>query len=154
MKYVCAQTCNTGQANSAWQIYLTNGKPGGIRSRHVRRGPTDGGQETDATSSIADGNFHEITFIRDVDAMRLSLLVDGADVTGSPATLDPKAAGALNADGIDNDEMTNRRQHHGAARTTLRISSPARSTTCSSSRARRHRPRTASSTGPPHPVAR
>jgi hypothetical protein len=58
----------------------------------------DGGQEILGGPPIADGVFHHLVFIRDVEGSRLAMYVDGTEVKDDP--LDPAAAGALvNQDG-------------------------------------------------------
>src|SRR5262245_21202802 len=115
--YECANFCPTNLANSVWEIQLTDGIASGYVRDADEGGPDSGGQGISSGSSIADGSFHRITFIRDVVAAKLALYVDGIEV--AEEDLDSGASGALqNADG-EADPLTIGAQLEGGTGTPI-----------------------------------
>jgi hypothetical protein len=96
--YECAMFCPTNMANSVAMLDVFNGQAEGFVRDAAGLDTNDGGQEVLAGPPIADGTFHHLVFIRDVEGSRLALYVDGKEVEDDP--LDSTAAGALvNQDG-------------------------------------------------------
>jgi hypothetical protein len=96
--YECAMFCPTNMANSVFLLDVLDGQAEGFVRDASGLDSNDGGQEIDAGPPIADGAFHHLVFIRDVEGGRLAMYVDGREVEDDP--LDPTAAGALvNEDG-------------------------------------------------------
>src|SRR5204863_2002748 len=94
----------TGGANSAVFIDLFHHQAYGFVRDASGGGPDGGGQEVQGGPAINDGVFHHLVLIRDVEAMKLAIYVDGTEV--DEEDLDPGAAGALaNADS-EADPMT------------------------------------------------
>ena len=96
--YECAMFCPTNMANSVFLLDVLNGQAEGFVRDASGLGSVDGGQEIVAGPPIADGAFHHLVFIRDVEGSRLAMYVDGREVEDDP--LEPGVAGALaNQDG-------------------------------------------------------
>ena len=114
-KYDCAGVCSPTDSNSVWEIEVRDGKAFGYVRDANGVGPDIGGQLITGGPSIADGNFHHIAFIRDVEAGKLSLYVDGSLAVEEP--LDPNVAGPLrNLDG-EADPLTIGAQIEGGTTT-------------------------------------
>ena len=71
--YECGMFCPTNMANSAAIIELFNNQAYGFVRDTTGDGPDGGGQQLHAGPNIADGVFHHIVFIRDVEAKKLAL---------------------------------------------------------------------------------
>ena len=96
--YECAMFCPTNMANSVFLLDILNGQAEGFVRDASGLGSIDGGQEIVAGPPIADGAFHHLVFIRDVENSRLAMYVDGKEVEDDP--LEAGASGALlNEDG-------------------------------------------------------
>ena len=80
-----------GSILSLYRLFLADGKPFAL-VRDADGDPDNSGQELGGPSSIADGDFHEMLLVRDVDADLISLYVDGKLV--SLQALD-EASGAI-----------------------------------------------------------
>jgi hypothetical protein len=93
-KYECANFCPSHQANSVYEIYVNAGQAGGeIRDADGGGAQSDEGQAIAGGPQIADGAFHHVALIRDNEAGKLSLYVDG--IVASEVDLDPGVAGAF-----------------------------------------------------------
>jgi concanavalin A-like lectin/glucanase superfamily protein len=102
--YECAMFCPTNMANSAAMLDVVNGQAEGFVRDASGLGGNDGGQETLAGPQIADGTFHHLAFIRDVEGSRLAMYVDGTEVQDDP--LEAGAAGAFANQGGEADPLT------------------------------------------------
>jgi len=92
-KYECANFCPSGQANSVYVLYVINGNAvGEIRDADGGGPDPDEGQQV-VGGPVADGAFHHVALIRDNEAAKLSLYVDG--VVASQEDLAAGAAGAF-----------------------------------------------------------
>lgn len=92
--------------NSAWRIGVIEGKPYAFVRDSDAGGliGDDGGQLIKSGRSIADGSFHKLALIKDVEAGRLSLYVDGIAV--GEQLLAAGASGALRDDDHVADPVT------------------------------------------------
>src|SRR5262245_7087316 len=97
--YECGGSCPSGSANSIWFLGISDGGAYGEVRDADAGGPDDSGtQIITGGSGFSDDAFHQFGFIRDVEAAKLALYVDGIEV--AEENLDPGAAGALlNQDG-------------------------------------------------------
>jgi hypothetical protein len=103
--YECAYSCPSGVANSNIDVDLASGGfPHGFVRDSDAGGAEQGGQEITGDKSFADGTFHRYVLIRDVEASKLALYVDGIEV--SEEDLDPDAAGPLGDDDGLPDPLT------------------------------------------------
>ena len=102
--YECANSCPTNGANSDIDLELIDGIAGAFVRDSDAGGADQGGQEIFGGSSFADGAFHHYTLIRDVEAGKLALYVDGIEV--AEENLDPAAAGPLANDDGEADPLT------------------------------------------------
>ena len=80
----------------------------GIAHAYVRDidagGTVSGGQEVIGGASLADGAFHRYAFVRDVEAGKLALYIDGIEV--AEQDLEQAAAGPLGNDDGEADPIT------------------------------------------------
>ena len=96
--YECANFCPLSMANSNIDLELFNGIARGFVRDADGGGPDSGGQLISGGPSLADSAFHHYFFVRDVEATRLALYVDGIEI--AEQDLNPAVAGALaNTDG-------------------------------------------------------
>jgi hypothetical protein len=102
--YECANACPSGNANSDIDLELVDGIAGAFVRDSDAGGADQGGQEMFGGTSFADGAFHRYTLIRDVEAAKLALYVDGIEV--AEENLDPGAAGPLANDDGEADPLT------------------------------------------------
>src|SRR6476620_11612191 len=103
--YECANSCPSGGANSDIDLELVSGGfPDGFVRDSDAGGAEQGGQEITGSQSFADGAFHRYVLIRDVEANKLALYVDGIEV--AEEDLDPGAAGPLGDDDGEADPLT------------------------------------------------
>src|SRR5262245_592264 len=113
--YECGGSCPTsgtdGTSFSVWELEIRDGVAFGYVRDSDGGGPDQDGQLITGGPAIANGSFHHLFFIRDVETSKLSLYVDG-----SPAVqedLDPNVAGPLeNLDG-EADPLTIGAQREG-----------------------------------------
>lgn len=101
--YECGLSCPTGQANSAFGLFIFEGKADGwLRDANAGGPAEEGGQFLPGSGTIADGAEHYLAFERDTAANELRLYVDGAlDATATPQEV---ASGPLeNLDGEADD---------------------------------------------------
>jgi hypothetical protein len=101
--YECANSC-PGGANSDIDFELLDGIAGAYVRDSDAGGPDQGGQEISGGPSFADGAFHHYVLIRDVEAAKLALYVDGIEV--AEEDLHPAVAGALGNDDLEADPLT------------------------------------------------
>lgn len=101
--YECAQACPTA-ATSDIDLQLVDGRFRGFVRDSTAGGPDAGGQYATTQASLADGAFHHVAFVRDVEGARLRAYVDG--VLASDQALAPGAAGALHDDDAEADPFT------------------------------------------------
>ena len=102
--YECANFCPSDVANSDIDLDLFDGIAGAYVRDSDAGGPDQGGQEIFGGPSFADGAFHHYVLIRDVEAAKLALYVDGIEV--AEEDLDPAVAGALGNDDLEADPLT------------------------------------------------
>jgi hypothetical protein len=96
--YECANFCPSSMANSNIDLELFNGIARGFVRDADGGGPDSGGQLISGGPSFADSAFHHYFFVRDVEATKLALYVDGIEI--AEQDLNPAMAGALaNTDG-------------------------------------------------------
>jgi hypothetical protein len=104
-KYECANFCPSFSALTVYEIYVADGQAGGeIRDADGGAAQSDGGQAIGGGPQIADGSFHHVALIRDNEAAKLALYVDGIEV--SEEDLDPGAAGAFANTDAEADPFT------------------------------------------------
>jgi hypothetical protein len=103
--YECANSC-PGSASSDFDVELINGTADAYVRDADSGGPIAdaGGQEINGGGAFADGLFHRYVFIRDVEASKLALYVDGIEV--AEEDLDPNVAGALGDGDGEADPLT------------------------------------------------
>jgi hypothetical protein len=102
--YECGNSCPSNHANSSAILQLFQNQAYGFVRDAAGLGPNAGGQDVQGGPSINDGVFHHLVLIRDVEAMKLALYVDGTEV--DEEDLDPAAAGALANEDSEADPMT------------------------------------------------
>jgi hypothetical protein len=102
--YECGNFCPTDMANSSAILQLYQNQAYGFVRDAAGAGPNAGGQDVQGGPLVNDGVFHHLVFIRDVQAHKLALYVDGTEV--DEEDLDPGAAGALANQDSEADPMT------------------------------------------------
>ena len=102
--YECGMFCPTNQANSAAFLQLYQNQAYGFVRDTSGLGTIDGGQYVQGGPAINDGAFHHLVFIRDVQANKLALYLDGTEV--DEEDLEPGAAGALANQDSEADPLT------------------------------------------------
>src|SRR5437764_12593453 len=75
--YECGNFCPASVANSAAQLWVVDGQAYGFVRDSTGMGPDGGGQQLQGGPNVADGAWHHLLFIRDVEAGKLALYVDG-----------------------------------------------------------------------------
>jgi len=112
--YECGGSCPTGtdgNSFSVWEMEIRDGVAFGYVRDSDGGGPDNDGQLITGGPAIANGSFHHLVFIRDVEATKLSLYVDGS--LAVQQNLDPNVAGPLeNLDG-EADPLTIGAQREG-----------------------------------------
>ena len=103
-KNECGGSCPSGVANSHYRLGVADGFPYGFVHDSDAGGPgSEEGQGVTGSTFIADGTFHRLRFVRDVDADLLAVYVDGA--VAALETLDPEVAGPLTNDDGEADPL-------------------------------------------------
>jgi hypothetical protein len=85
-----------GSANSDYELYLTSGKLSGFLRDTDKGGTNSGGQELVGTRNVADGVFHYVALVRDVQNTQMVLYVDGA--VEASAAIDSHVLGTITDD--------------------------------------------------------
>jgi Concanavalin A-like lectin/glucanases superfamily len=101
--YECGLFCPTGQANSAYGLFVDGGKAEGwIRDADAGGPSEENGQFVIGSTGVANGADHYLAFVRDSAANEMRLYVDGA--LDASAKLKEVATGPLeNLDGEADD---------------------------------------------------
>jgi hypothetical protein len=114
--YDCAQDCPSNTANSVYEIEIRDGHGWG-NVRDSDAGGTGSDQQITGGPAIADGAFHHVALIRDVEAGKLSLYVDG--VVAAEQNLGPAADGPIQNDDGQPDPITFGAQLEGGTSTPI-----------------------------------
>jgi len=102
--YECANSCPPSAHSDIDVELVSGGFPDGFVRDSGGDGAEQGGQEITGAQSFADGAFHRYVLIRDVEAAKLALYVDGIEV--AEEDLDPGVAGPLGDDDGEADPLT------------------------------------------------
>jgi hypothetical protein len=91
--YECAGFCSNAASNSNWDVRVLGHKLWGFIRDTDGGGPDGDGQVIQGVTTIDDGAFHHVAFVRDVAAGKLRLYVDGA--LDAEATVDAAVTGSI-----------------------------------------------------------
>lgn len=99
----CGFECVSGVSNSIYSLEVRNGRVAFIvRASGTARAPG----EIEGDTHIADGVFHHVAAIRDVESGLLRLYIDGTEDTQSPVSLSPVNWGPILDDDGSPDPLT------------------------------------------------